>query len=143
MSEARVPAELRRLMAERAGGCCEYCRSQVRFSMDAFSVEHILPESRGGSTAAENLALSCLGCNGHKHAKVQGRDPLTGDLVHLFHPRQQHWEDHFGWDESFTRVLGLTPVGRATVMELCLNREGLVNLRRALRAFGVHPPSIG
>jgi len=120
MSETRLTADLRRSVAERARGCCEYCRSQARFATESFSVEHIVPESQGGPTAAENLALSCQGCNNHKHTKTQGRDPETGAAVPLFHPRQHRWGDHFRWNENFTQVVGLTPTGRATVEELRL-----------------------
>jgi len=38
MPEGRVGEEHRRVVAERAGGCCEYCRSQARFSSDSFSI---------------------------------------------------------------------------------------------------------
>lgn len=141
MSETRIPAALRRLVGERARGCCEYCRSQARFATEAFSVEHIIPESQGGPTSAENLALACQGCNSHKAGKSLVRDPATGDMVSLFHPRQQHWNDHFQWDESCTRMAGQTPTGRATMVELQLNRAGLMNLRHILRLFGAHPPS--
>lgn len=44
------------------------------------------------------------------------------------------------WSSEFTRILGVTPTGRATVEALLLNREGVVNLRRALYALGEHPP---
>jgi hypothetical protein len=37
-------------------------------------------------------------------------------------------------------ITGLTPVGRATIESLQLNREGLVNMRRVLHAVGEHPP---
>src|ERR1051326_8965524 len=36
---------------------------------------------------------------------------------------------------------GLTPIGRATIAALDLNRIGLVNLRRVLPSFGEHPPA--
>ena len=39
MSETRVTAEMRRLVGERARGCCEYCRSQARFATDSFAGE--------------------------------------------------------------------------------------------------------
>ncbi|MDX2239899.1 MAG: hypothetical protein NW224_04365 [Leptolyngbyaceae cyanobacterium bins.302] len=67
-------------------------------------------------------------------------DPVTEQKVPLFHPRQQQWQEHFTWNSGFTLVVGLTPTGRATVEELQINRIGLVNLRRALFAFGQHPP---
>lgn len=37
-------------------------------------------------------------------------------------------------------MLGRTPIGRATVEALHLNRPELVNLRRLLRDVGEHPP---
>src|SRR5438046_2244977 len=67
MSEGRGPAALKRSVAERAGDCCEYCRSQARLATHPFSVEHILPRSRGGEATEGNLALACQGCNNHKY----------------------------------------------------------------------------
>ena len=49
--------------------------------------------------------------------------------------------DHFIWSHDFTRIVGLTAKGRATVEALQLNRPGLINLRHALFHFGQHPPS--
>ncbi len=141
MSEESISNLLRRLVVERAGGCCEYCRSPARYSVQSFSVEHIEPRSRGGSSIADNLALSCQGCNNHKYTSTTGIDPVSGETVPLFHPRKDRWRDHFTWSESGTEVLGLTPTGRATVVSLQLNREGLVNLRRLLFAAGEHPPA--
>lgn len=40
-------------------------------------------------------------------------------------------------------LLGLAPIGRATVLALHLNREGVVNFRRALMALQVHPSNDG
>jgi hypothetical protein len=141
MPEARVTADLRRAVISRARGCCEYCHSQLRFALHPFSVEHIIPRKAGGKTEAENLALSCQGCNGHKYIKTEGYDPTTGQQVALFHPRRQRWREHFAWSADFTRVIGLTPAGRATVETLHLNREGVVNMRRILYAAGEHPPA--
>lgn len=117
-----------------------YCRSQAKFATQSFSVEHIIPRYRNGETILENLALSCQGCNNHKHTKTEALDPITKQIVPLFHPRQQLWQDHFAWNEDYTQILGLTPTGRATIKELHLNRPGLVNLRRVTFASGEHPP---
>jgi hypothetical protein len=135
-----VHAALRRLIEQRAGGCCEYCRSQARFSTQTFSLEHILPRSAGGVTSAENLAWACQGCNSHKYTRTQAIDPATKRLAPLFHPRLHRWEEHFAWDEQYELVIGLTATGRATVEALRLNRVELVNLRRVLYAAGEHPP---
>jgi hypothetical protein len=107
----------------------------------SFAVEHIEPRSQEGSETIDNLALACQGCNNHKYCKTQALDSVTEQLVGLFHPRKQRWQDHFTWNEDYTRILRTTPTGRATVEALQLNRLGLVNLRRILFAAGEHPPS--
>jgi len=109
--------------------------------MQSFSVEHIVPRSRGGEAVLGNLALACQGCNNHKYTKTEGVDPVTGDIASLYHPRQQQWGEHFAWNGDLTFIIGLTPTGRATVETLCLNRAGLVNLRRILYEMGEHPPA--
>ncbi len=128
------------MVVERAQGYCEYCRSSVRFAMQSFSVDHIVPVDAQGKTVSDNLAFACEGCNAHKHAKTQASDSVTNELVPLFNPRQQKWHDHFAWSLDFTLIIGLTPMGRATIDTLQMNREGVVNLRRALYIIGEHPP---
>jgi hypothetical protein len=140
MPEKRVTAEQRQAVLERAHGCCEYCKSQARFATQSFSIEHIIPRQSGGETTLDNLALACQGCNNHKYTKTEARDPVSDNVVPLYHPRQQRWHDHFAWNDDFTLVIGLTPIGRATLRALRLNREELVNLRRVLYAMGEHPP---
>lgn len=140
MSTDRVSGALRRIVAARANGYCEYCRCPENFATESFTVEHIHPRQAGGATVLENLAWSCFGCNGHKHAKTQGIDPETSMPSPLFHPRQQIWIDHFGWDRDFSQIIGKTPCGRATVAALHLNRTGITNLRRLLTSAGLHPP---
>lgn len=136
----RVSLELRKAVAEQAKGCCEYCRSQEKFSTQSFSTEHITPRSRGGGSVAGNLAFACQGCNAHKYNKIEGIDPLSKENAPLFHPRRQKWTDHFGWSSDFSLIIGFTPTGRSTVEALKLNREGLINLRKILYAAGEHPP---
>ena len=108
--------------------------------MQSFSVEHIEPRSRRGASTLDNLAFSCQGCNNFKYNKVEAVDPVSGQRVSLFHPRLHRWPDHFTWSEDYTQVIGISATGRATVEELRLNREGLLNLRELLYAAGKHPP---
>ncbi len=88
----------------------------------------------------DNLALSCHGCNGHKFTTVAAADPTTSLVVPLYHPRRNIWTEHFEWSEEFTHIVGITPNGRATVERMQLNRPAIINLRKALIAFGKHPP---
>lgn len=138
----KISTGLRQEIASRANDCCEYCHSQTKFAMQSFSIEHIIPRSQGGDSTSENLAFSCQGCNNHKYTKTEGRDPVTGKITPLFHPRQDLWNDHFRWNDDFRFIIGVTSTGRATVEALALNRDGLVNLRKVLYAAGEHPPAL-
>ncbi|MGK7925810.1 MAG: HNH endonuclease [Spirulina sp.] len=70
------------IVAERANWCCEYCQSQLRYSPDPFSVEHIIPVIRGGTNDLDNLALSCQGCNNRKYTSITARD-LVNRLTNI------------------------------------------------------------
>jgi len=131
---------MRQRVRRRAAGCCEYCFSQEFFSPAPFSVEHIYPLSKGGDNRLSNLALACQGCNSRKYNKTECLDPVSQALAPLFHPRKDSWETHFAWDHDTTKMLGLTPTGRATIDCLQLNHEEVVNLRTLLMIFGEHPP---
>ncbi len=132
---------MRQTVAERAGGFCEYCRSPDSFASDVFEAEHIFPQSLGGLTAMDNLAWACGGCNLFKSNKTQGLDTDSGKLAPLFHPRKDEWNEHFTWSDDFTKLLGISAIGRATIHELRINRPSLVNLRTALLSIGQHPPA--
>lgn len=108
MARAYIPAVMRNEVKARARYCCEYSLSQEEFSPDTFSVDHILPTSKGGIDALENLANACQQCNNHKYASVDALDSLTGDFVPLYHPRQDLWSDHFAWNEDATLLIGVT-----------------------------------
>lgn len=88
MTETR--SERARLVAERARGACEYCGSLVLYSTQSFSIEHIVPLHKGGSSELENLAFSCQGCNGHKYTNRVGLINLRGLLYAAGqHPRPE------------------------------------------------------
>jgi hypothetical protein len=103
-----------------------------------FHVEHVVPKAAGGADEADNLALACPGCNLAKSDRTTGTDPDTGATVALFNPRADTWTDHFTWDDR--RVVGLTSVGRATVVALTLNHARRVMIRQAEEWFGLFPP---
>lgn len=130
----------RDFIAQRANGYCEYCQTPFDFSPESFQLEHIAPLAKGGTNELENIAFSCGGCNGRKSSKTQGIDPITNAEVSFFHPRLDIWKKYFDWIEDSTIIDGKTTVGRATIAVLDLNRNGLINLRKALILFGVHPP---
>jgi len=108
-----------------------------------FTVDHVIPLKKGGMDTFDNLALACFHCNRRKSDKLTALDPQTGEEVPLFNPRKQVWNEHFIWSEDELFIIGLTPVGRATIEALQLNRERAINIRAADIAVGRHPPERG
>jgi len=141
MSHRKISSEIRRQVEQRAGNRCEYCQTTVKISTQKFEIEHIQPLTKGGLTNLENLALSCRGCNAHKHSRTEGIDPLTQTLEPIFHPRKDQWEVHFAWDSDPSYLIGLTPTGRASIEIIKLNRTELISVRKLLQRLHMHPPS--
>ena len=135
-----VSPKIRKYVTTRALGCCEYCMSQEKYASQSFSIEHIFPAVLGGDDDVENLALACQGCNNFKFTKLQAIDNETDTHVPLFNPRKDRWVEHFEWNNHFTAIIGITPVGRATIKALQMNRDNLINQRIVYRAYGIHPP---
>lgn len=102
----------------------------------AVQIDHIIAEQHGGQSVFENLAWSCLHCNKHKGPNIASIDPLTGQLVPLFHPRQQKWQRHFSWDGPI--LIGRTRSGRATIRVLAINDPDLAAFRAELMDEGVY-----
>jgi hypothetical protein len=119
----------------RAGHRCEYCRFPEAFAELPFHLDHVIAQQHGGPSVPENLALACCYCNRYKGPNLSGIDPNSGEVVTLFHPRQQQWDEHFSLDGA--RVLAKTPAGRATIHLLQINRADAVAVRRLLIQEGV------
>ena len=142
MSKGYIPRGLRELVARTACHRCGYCLSQEAVVGTPMVIDHIVPESLGGPTEEVNLWLACPLCNAHKGDRITALDANTGEIVRLFNPRQQVWVDHFEWTSEGDRIVGRTPIGRATVIALQLNRPSLVRARRAWVSVGWHPPEV-
>lgn len=119
MTSPSIPASLRLLVIKRADDRCEYCRLHQEDTAFTLEIDHIVAVKHRGQTTADNLALCCLPCNRHKGSDLATVDPITLEVVALFNPRNQKWTDHFRLDGA--RIVGTTPVGRATVALLQMN----------------------
>jgi len=131
-----LPGELSRAVRARAGARCEYCRMHESLQGATFHIEHIIPQCQGGLSDWGNLALGCSGCNLHKASRTTAADPVTAEVVPLFHPLQQQWAEHFRF-RSY-RIEGLTPTGRATVAALNLNHPRRQRIRAVEEAFHLY-----
>jgi hypothetical protein len=131
-----VSESIRRLVRERAQNRCEYYGMTQEIQGATFHIEHIVSRRKGGKDGADNLALACPSCNFQKSDHVESKDPETGEIVPLFHPRRDEWEEHF--ESEDLRIIGITPVGRATVALLNLNSERRLLIRGIEQALGLH-----
>ena len=136
---SRIPLAIRVFVARRAHNRCEYCRSSEECTGQSFTVDHIVAEFQGGSDSTDNLGWCCFWCNAFKQARREAVDPVTSQLVPLFHPRTDRWADHFRWSRGALTILGRTPIGRATIDALRLNRPPLIRGRRVWVQQGKHP----
>ena len=140
-----VSDSLREFVRTRAQELCEYCHSPEFISADRFTIEHLMPQSLGGSSDPSNLALACRRCNERRYNFLTGIDPDTQEETTLFNPRQQQWSEHFIWTSEATQIIGTTPTGRATCDRLDMNDEFHNNRfiqksRRFWTKLGYHPP---
>ena len=139
---AYIPVELQRQIRDRFANCCAYCRTAEHLGVAIFEIEHIVPRSAGGSTVFENTCLACPTCNRFKADRQVVADPATGKEVPLFHPQRDAWTDHFEWNEDASEIVALTPIGRATIAALRMNRPQLIRVRRMWVAMSEHPPHL-
>ena len=126
-------------VAERAGHRCEYCHAPEAIFNLPFEVEHIVPTSRGGPDDESNRALACRACNLYKSDQLSGIDEATGEVVPLFHPRRDRWDEHFRVESADGAIEGLTPVGRGTTASLRMNRDAQREARRSWIRLKLYP----
>ena len=126
---------VRELVVRRAGNRCEYCRiPQALLPFHTFHIEHVVARQHGGTDDPSNLCLACDRCNAHKGPNLSSIDPETNQVVKLFHPRHQPWQEHFTFRGA--EILGFTPTGRATVRLLRMNDDRRLVLRAELIVLG-------
>ncbi len=129
--------ELKVAVRHRAGERCEYCHLPAAFFEAPAQIDHIIPQKHGGPTASENLAFSCFFCNSYKGPNLSGIDPVSGEIIRLFHPRRDAWAEHFMWNGA--ALIGRSGVGRATIEVLKINHPFHLALRQALMDEGAFP----
>jgi hypothetical protein len=141
VSRSKISILIQEQIRQRAQYLCEFCHANEQWQYVKFTVDHIVPLSLGGSDLSENLALACFHCNRRKTNRLTAMDLQSETEVPLFNPRLNSWSDHFIWSMDRVTVIGTTPIGRATVAALLLNRERVLPIRAADLEIGRHPPS--
>src|SRR4051812_26217640 len=118
---------LRQAVIDRAQNRCEYCRLSQSAQEATFHIDHIRPQSAGGPTILDNLALACVTCSLRKAAREHVNDPETGTAVAIFNPRLNKWSDHFS--VNGVQMVGITTIGRGTIEALQMNRQHALDIR--------------
>ncbi len=72
----------RRGILLRDSGRCQYC--QRPFPAAEFTLDHVIPQSRGGASTWENLVAACKPCNNKK----SDRTPAEANMPLLKRPTQ-------------------------------------------------------
>lgn len=132
-----IPANLRRVVVDRAGNRCEYCGLSQLGQIATFHIDHVVPVVAGGPTDGDNLALACVSCSLRKGARQFFPDPQTGQPTPVYNPRQDRWADHFDW--TGVVLQGKTATGRATISALRMNRPLALAIRAEETRLGRHP----
>ena len=131
------PEAVRNLVDSRASGRCEYCLLCQADAGLPHQIDHVISRKHGGTSHPDNLAFACYLCNRYKGSDIASIRPGTGELVRLFHPRQDRWTEHF-------RIAGpviepLTDIGVVTAHVLRLNLPARVIERQLLQTLNRYP----
>lgn len=133
-----ISESLRRLVAERAGYRCEYCRIPESNSFYSFQVDHVISIKHGGKTEADNLAFACSICNRNKGSDLGTILGRSEDIIRFVNPRKDGWREPF--EVTGEGLLNSkTQIGEATIKIFGLNHPDSIIERRLLLSIGLYP----
>jgi 5-methylcytosine-specific restriction endonuclease McrA len=97
----------------RDGFCCQYCG--MRFSPEQLTLDHVIPISRGGKDAWNNVVTACKPCNHKKGNNLmeeigmmvlsRPRRPTLPTFLHLVRlmgEKREVWRKYLFYDEEKT-----------------------------------------
>jgi len=135
-----ISEQRRAEVARRAEYRCEYCLIHEDDAGFRHQIDHVVSRKHGGPSDLDNLAYACVLCNRRKGSDIASIDRKTDETVRLFHPRRDHWSDHFRLDGGI--IEPRTEVGIATVRLLRLNAAERIVERQILQSLGSYPRSL-
>ena len=107
----KLSSELRAEVVRRANFRCEYCLLHEADGVFPHEVDHIISRQHGGKETLDNLAYACMVCNRYKGSNIASLSALD-ELIPLFNPRKDQWEDHFRLSGAV--IEPLDPTGEVT-----------------------------
>jgi HNH endonuclease len=136
---SKISEKLKNKIRFLAKNRCGYCLLPQILNPNLLEIEHILPTAKNGTDEEENLWLACRLCNGYKSTQTDAFDTETNQIISLFNPRTQEWNEHFVWNNEF--IVGKTACGCATIQALKLNNETILPVRKKWIIAGWFPPN--
>jgi hypothetical protein len=133
----RISEKLRQEIAKNANFKCEYCLTPEFFLATTFHIDHIRSIKHGGKTLIYNLAYACPHCNQNKGSDIASYTD-EDELVRLFNPRKDVWNEHFEVIESGV-IASLSSIGEVTINTLSFNQIERVIFRKSLIEIGIIP----
>lgn len=105
---ARIPTFRRTVVFARDDWECQYCGKHVSHR-DA-TIDHIIPDSRGGPTSWRNCTTACRSCNRFKDDRTPAEagmtlrnQPKSPTLAHLWNVKSGGTEWHESWADFLPR----------------------------------------
>lgn len=132
-----ISGKIRKVIAKRADYKCEYCLMHEDDMFFSFEIDHIIAKKHGGDDNKDNLAYCCPHCNQNKGSDIATFINDYEEIIPLFHPRKQEWQDHFTLVEG--EIIALSKIGEATIKLLKMNHPDILIIRRTLAKIGKYP----
>lgn len=132
-----ISAELRQVVATRAGFLCEYCLVAEENTFYGCEVDHIISLKHGGESEVNNLAYACAVCNRYKGSDIGSISWATGEFSRFFNPRTDRWAEHFRLEQE--SITPQTLIGEVTARILEFNNSARLHEREEMILFGKYP----
>ena len=110
----------RRNIFKRDHFACQYCGA--RKSARDLTIEHVIPQSRGGKTEWTNVVTACRPCNNKKGSKMASISGMGGRASIKKSSMQKDWQSVI---KSGIEVLKLNPWDVSTLQALATGCEEL------------------
>ncbi len=130
-----ISDKIKKLVHQRALGCCEYCLLHEDTTFLMHEMEHIISLKHGGTDEIINLALACSYCNRFKGSDIGSI--FREDFIRFFNPRKDIWTEHFVLSDAV--IQPLTPIGEVTAKILQFNNIDRIIERQLLIEVGKYP----
>jgi hypothetical protein len=131
-----INAALRRLVATRADGLCEYCLINEE---DTFLAARWITSSVKSTVDKPTLTtwLTPVPFAIGPRAVIGSIVQQTGSFVRFFNPRTDQWAEHFVLDG--VAIVARSDIGEVTARILDFNNEERLFERQTLQAIGRYP----